>query len=65
MNCKSGLQMAGSIKHKNCMKTQNMQAKPESRKRNYTKPEIKKRERIKEITESPVPIPITITMLPG
>ena len=45
------------------MKTSKKQTKPESRKLNYTKPEIKKRERIKEITESPAPIPIT--MLPG
>ncbi len=38
------------------MKASKKQAKPEGRKRNYTKPEIKKRERIKEITESPVPV---------
>jgi Chaperone of endosialidase len=37
------------------MKTSKKQAKLESRKRNYTKPEIKKREQIKEVTEGGVP----------
>ena len=43
------------------MKTSKKQTKPESRKCNYTRPEIKKRERIKEITESPAPITTTVT----
>jgi len=38
------------------MKTPKRQTKAESKKRDYTRPEIKKRERIKEITESPAPI---------
>ncbi len=38
------------------MKPSKKQAKLESTKRSYAKPEIKKRERIKEIIESPVPI---------
>jgi hypothetical protein len=38
------------------MKTSKKQTKPESKKSNYTKPELKKREQIKEITESPAPI---------
>ena len=33
------------------MKTSKKQTKLESRKRKYTKPEIKKREQIKEVTE--------------
>jgi hypothetical protein len=33
------------------MKTSKKQTKPESKKRNYTRPEIKKREQIKEVTE--------------
>jgi hypothetical protein len=37
------------------MKTSKKQTKLESRKRNYTKPEIKKREQIKEVTEGGVP----------
>jgi DNA-binding transcriptional MerR regulator len=37
------------------MKTSKKQTKPESRKRNYTKPDIKKREQIKEVTEGGVP----------
>jgi hypothetical protein len=40
----------------NYMKTSKKQTKPESKKSNYTKPELKKREQIKEITESPAPI---------
>jgi hypothetical protein len=48
--------MAGLMNPQNCMKTSKKQPKPESKKRNYTKPEFKKRERIKEITESPAPI---------
>lgn len=38
------------------MKTSKKQTKLESRKRNYTKPEIKKREQIKEVTEGGAPI---------
>ena len=38
------------------MKTSKKQTKLESRKRNYTKPEIKKREQIKEVTEGGVPV---------
>jgi len=40
------------------MKTSKQQTQLENKKqkRDYTRPEIKKRERIKEITESPVPI---------
>ena len=38
------------------MKTSKKQTKLESRKRNYTKPEIKKREQIKEVTEGWAPI---------
>ena len=37
------------------MKTSKKQTKPESRKRNYTKPDIKKREQIKEVTEGGAP----------
>ena len=37
------------------MKTSKKQTNPESRKRNYTKPDIKKREQIKEVTEGGVP----------
>jgi hypothetical protein len=43
------------------MKTSKKQTRLESKKRNYTRPEIKKRERIKEITESPAPV----TLAPG
>jgi hypothetical protein len=38
------------------MKTQKKQTPPENKKRIYTKPEIKKRERIKEVTEGAVPV---------
>jgi hypothetical protein len=41
------------------MKTSKKQTKPEGKKRNYTRPEIKKRERIKEITEAPSPTTTT------
>jgi hypothetical protein len=43
------------------MKTQKKQTQPGSKRRSYTKPEIKKRERIKEITESPAPITTLVT----
>jgi hypothetical protein len=45
------------------MKTQKKQTQPENKKqkRDYTKPEIKKREQIKEITEAPAPV----TLAPG
>ena len=33
------------------MKTSKNQTKPENKKRNYARPEIKKREQIKEVTE--------------
>jgi len=33
------------------MKTPKKQSPPESKKRNYTRPEIKKREQVKEVTE--------------
>jgi hypothetical protein len=33
------------------MKTPKKQTKPESKKRDYARPEIKKREQIKEVTE--------------
>jgi hypothetical protein len=38
------------------MKTPKKQTPPASRKRNYTKPEIKKREQIKEVTEGGAPV---------
>jgi len=34
------------------MKPPKKQTQPENKKRNYTKPEIKKREQIKEVTET-------------
>jgi len=37
------------------MKTSKKQTQAEAKKRKYTKPENKKREQIKEITESPAP----------
>jgi len=42
------------------MKTSKKTTKPESRKRDYTKPVIKKREQIKEVTEQPTPGPVTV-----
>jgi hypothetical protein len=38
------------------MKTDKKQTRLETKKRDYARPEIKKREQIKEITESPAPI---------
>jgi hypothetical protein len=38
------------------MKTPKKQTPPETKKRNYTKPEIKKREQIKEVTEGAAPV---------
>jgi hypothetical protein len=40
------------------MKTSKKQTQPENtkQKRDYTRPEIKKREQIKDITEAPAPI---------
>jgi SRSO17 transposase len=43
------------------MKTSKKQIQPEGKKRDYTKPEIKKREQIKEITEAPVPVTLAPT----
>lgn len=43
------------------MKTPKKQTKPESRKRNYTKPEFKKRVQIKEVAEGGAP---TVTTVP-
>jgi hypothetical protein len=45
----------------NHMTTPKKQTKPESRKRNYNKPEIKKREQIKEVTQGPGPI-VTLSL---
>jgi hypothetical protein len=42
------------------MKTPKKQTQPESKKRDYAKPEIKKREQIKEVTEVPF-VTVTVT----
>ena len=42
------------------MKTPQKQTPPENKKRDYTKPEIQKREQIKDVTEGTVPV-VTIT----
>jgi hypothetical protein len=44
------------------MKASKNQTEPEGKKRDYAKPQIKKREQIKEVTETPVPL---ITMKTG
>jgi len=41
------------------MKLSQKPAKPEPRKRGYTKPEIKKREQIKEVTEGAPPVVVS------
>jgi len=48
-------------KSQNSMKTQKTQTQPvdKKQKRNYAKPEIKKREQIKEVTEGNVPVVTT------
>ena len=50
------------IQKPNRMKLQKKQTRSETKKRNYARPDLKKREQIKEITETPVPI---TTMVPG
>jgi len=42
------------------MKPPKKQTKPESRKRDYAKPEIKKREQIREVTEGGPPGKVTV-----
>jgi len=43
------------------MKTSKKQTEPENKKRDYARPEIKKRERIKEITEAPLPTTVIVS----
>jgi len=47
------------------MKTSKKQTKPESKKRNYTKPELKKHEQIKEVTEGGGPSTVTTVLTPS